>query len=219
MLKFVLGAVAALLLCLSAPALAAGPYEPNDSINTATALIGGQDYDAAIETASDQDLFALYIVGSEPVDITVTNTNPASGIPGCPLDPVIFGELDAPDGTTVATVHDNSTVLLPSNSWDIARTLKTGRYILKIVGGCENVGLGTTGGSFSVRVDPANAVTTRGCFNAERLLGLARKAYANAQHRLRLTHGPAARRRLTRVVNAKRQALRRAQAQRAKACS
>jgi hypothetical protein len=218
MLKCVPGVVAALTLCLSAPALASGPYEPNDSIVTATPLIGGQDYNAAIETANDQDLFALYIVGSEPLDITVTNTNPAGGDAGC-ADPVIFGELDAPDGTTVATVHDNATVLQPSNSWDIARTLNTGRYILKVVGGCQNVGLGASGGSFSVRVDPAGAVTTATCFNADRLLKLAARAYAHAQHRYRLSHRPAARRRLARVVRAKRRALRHAQTQHSKACS
>jgi hypothetical protein len=218
-LKFVPGAVAALTLCLSAPALAAGPFEPNDSINTATAVIGGQDYDAAIETAKDQDLFALYVVGSEALDITVTNTNPAAGIPDCPLDPVIWAQLEAPDGTTVATVHDNSTVLQPSTSWDIARTLKTGRYILRVVGGCQNVGLGTTGGTFSVRADPAAALTTAACFEADRLLNLATKAYAHAQHRYRLAHRPATRRRLARVVRAKRRALGHARTQHSQACS
>lgn len=219
MLKFIPGAVAALTLCLSAPALAAGPFEPNDSIVTATTLIGGQDYNAAIETANDQDLFALYIIGSEAVDITVTNTNPPAGIENCPLDPVITAKLDAPDGTTVATVHDNATVLQPSTSWDIARTLTTGRYILTVVGGCENVGLGATGGTFSVRVDPAAAVATVACFNADRLLKLARQAYIHAQNRYRLARRPAQRRARARVVRAKRRALRHAQTQHTKACS
>src|SRR4051812_44887214 len=75
-LKLLSGAVAALTLGLTAPALAAGPYEPNDSIVTATPLAGAQDYNAAIETPKDQDLFALYIVGSDEVDITVTNVEP-----------------------------------------------------------------------------------------------------------------------------------------------
>lgn len=218
MLKFVPCAVAALTLCLSAPALASGPYEPNDSIITATPLIGGQDYNAAIEIATDQDLFALYIVESAALNITVTNTNPAAGNADC-ADPVIFGELDAADGTPVATVHDNATVLQPSTSWDIVRTLNTGRYILKVVGGCENIGLGASGGTFSVRVDPATAVTTATCFNADRLLSLAVKAYAHAQHRYRLSHRPAKRRRLARVVRAKRRALLHAQTQHSKACS
>ncbi|MGZ6569380.1 MAG: hypothetical protein ACXVE9_18555 [Solirubrobacteraceae bacterium] len=218
MLKFIPCAVAAVMLCLCAPALASGPYEPNDSITTATPLIGGQDYNAAIETATDQDLFALYIVGSEPLDITVTNTNPAAGNADC-VEPVIFGALDAADGTPVATVNGNDTVLLPSTSWDIVQTLNTGRYILKVVGGCWNIGLGASGGTFSVRVDPATAVTTATCFNADRLFRLAVKAYANAQHRYRLSHGPANRRRLARVVRAKRQALLHAQTQHSKACS
>jgi hypothetical protein len=216
-LKFLPAAIAALTLCLSATALASGPYEPNDSIVTATPLVGGQDFNAAIETANDVDLFALYVIGSEALEITVTNTNPAAGNADC-ADPVIFGELDAPDGSTVATVHDNATVLQPSNSWVIARTLKTGRYIVKVVGGCQNRGLGTSGGTYSVRVDPAAGVTTAACFDADRQLTLASKAYALARHRHALAHRPAARRRLARVVRAKLRALHRAQTQHSAAC-
>lgn len=91
-----LAAAAALLLLGTQSALAATPYEPNDSGPAAAGpLLAAQFYEAAIETASDRDFFFLFVTsdgaqvaltvqslggGTSPSDIDA-NVLDASGTP------------------------------------------------------------------------------------------------------------------------------------------
>ncbi len=84
--------LAALLLCRT-PALAAAPFEPNDSPLAATGPLGpGQVVAATIESSTDRDFFYFYATGAGASPVTVTvhslggNTRAASGLAAAVLD-------------------------------------------------------------------------------------------------------------------------------------
>ena len=68
------GMIAALLLWGAAdPALAAAPFEPNDTIDQpAGPLAGGQIYSATTETRNDDDWYRLYLAGNQQIAMNVT---------------------------------------------------------------------------------------------------------------------------------------------------
>jgi hypothetical protein len=71
-----LALVATVLCCFSRPAAAAPPYEPNDSLSTASGPLElGQTYTAAIETGADRDFFFFYVISSGPTQISLAAQN------------------------------------------------------------------------------------------------------------------------------------------------
>src|SRR4051794_4630072 len=72
------GALVCALLATAAVAVAA-PYEPNDSFAQANGpLIGGQNYDAAIETSNDIDWYFFNTSAQRQLDIALSSTTPVA---------------------------------------------------------------------------------------------------------------------------------------------
>jgi hypothetical protein len=68
-----------LALTLSSPS-AAAPYEPNDTIASATGpLLTGQTYEASLESATDRDFFYFYVTSPTPAQVTPTIKNLGNG--------------------------------------------------------------------------------------------------------------------------------------------
>lgn len=113
--------------------------EPNDSLTQAAGpMVGGQDYDAAIETANDFDWYYFNTVGQRQLDISLLSLSGS----GC-SSPYLY---DA-DGAFIAS---------GSFSGNTSRILQTApsavQWAIRVSG--------STSCRYRLRVDPADAITS-----------------------------------------------------------
>lgn len=95
------GMVAVVFALTLASPTAAAPYEPNDTIASATGpLLAGQTYEASLESASDRDFFYFYVASSTPAQVTPTIKNLGSGPQAASLNATIIDSL----GSTLSPV-------------------------------------------------------------------------------------------------------------------
>jgi len=122
-------------------------YEPNDSFYQATGpLVGGQDYDGAIETENDVDYFYFNVAGQRQLDISLTNLDNDGQyrcVKAMPLDvdQKIFG-----GGSVTACSGSGTKHKLLSTSGSMQLVLQITRD--------------WGGHSYRLRVDPADALTS-----------------------------------------------------------
>lgn len=127
------GLVAALVLAgtlaLGAPGAAAqAPYEPNDSERTATPLVAPGTYTAGMETATDVDLFELYVAvrGSQVSFELTNNAGPQFVSDG------LNGQIYAARDDEILAETTDTAGLQPGASEALAASLKPGKYYLKL---------------------------------------------------------------------------------------
>lgn len=204
----------------------ASAFEPNDSIGQATGpLSGGTSYQAAMETANDQDWYLLLTSpGEQQLDITLTDTAPNT----------CFGQtmnlVDA-DGRILQQVD----VTESGDSGHIRQSVAGAtRYYLQVtpynVGPC----IGPTA-TYSFRVDPAGALTnslpssppsspplsnspSSACANARSTVSRLTRTVTRTTRQLTRAHGTRKRRLRRRVASLRRQ-LRTAKSQRNQVCT
>jgi hypothetical protein len=126
-------------MATSASVAAAAPYEPNDSFLQATGpMVGGQNYEGAIETSNDVDWFYFNVNGQRQYDITLTSVSGS--------------------GCYDQDLYDSEGAYITDGSWDglnshILRTSpSSAQYAVKVTG--------TTSCKYRLRIDPADALTT-----------------------------------------------------------
>jgi hypothetical protein len=78
-------------------AVAAGPYEPNDSVLSAAGpLLAGQTYAAGLETPGDRDFFYFYVTSTRPSQVALTLRNLGGGTPSSGVNAAIVDSLANP---------------------------------------------------------------------------------------------------------------------------
>jgi hypothetical protein len=154
-------AIALLIICgLTAPAVAIGaPYEPNETEEQAFGpLAGGQTYAAALETAVDDDWFSFYVLGRRKMDVPLTNTTSDASC-------AIQAEINTEEGDTwhLAVLHKDEVThfrwTTPSGASEFYLR------VLRFAGASGPCAYGS-GNTYSFRIDPSNALTTKRCFVA-----------------------------------------------------
>jgi hypothetical protein len=190
-------AVSGGLMAMVVPsAIAAGPYEPNNTITTATRVMGGTDYTAALETANDVDFFQFFVTERRLVDISISATGNRYGVDfliGRDGVGVVDGLFD---GTTVHRVL----------------TLDPGRYVIKFLAVYD------TPDTYQFRIDPANALVTKACYDATVAERQAANEVAAARRQVRHARGRRAKARANRVLAKRLATLRRDRATEATLC-
>jgi hypothetical protein len=133
-----------LALSLVVPAVArADPYEPNDNIAQARGpLVGGMDYTGgAIDTDNDEDWFTFVVGRQAQIDITWTVVQDPIGT--CPLMWFLTSE--------GGFINSGDSVVGCPGSGHLLHTVPgPAKYFLQI--------FGHQGGTYSFRVDPADAL-------------------------------------------------------------
>lgn len=150
-LKRSLGVVMAAMLIAAAPAVADGPYEPNESATQAFGpLGGGTSYDGAIEPSNDVDWFFFYISGQRQFEVVLTWREG-----DCDVEATLRDRDGNEKGfTSVASYPESRVGRMTLTSPGSAR------YNVE-VGGC-------VGDAYTLQVTPADAVTSQPptrCFN------------------------------------------------------
>ena len=78
-------------------AVAAVPYEPNDSVLSAAGpLLAGQTYGAALETPGDRDFFYFHVTSPRPAKVSLTARNVGGGTVSSGLNAAIVDSIDNP---------------------------------------------------------------------------------------------------------------------------
>jgi hypothetical protein len=132
-------------LALAPAAALADPYEPNDNIAQARGpLAGGVEYGGgAIDTDNDEDWFTFNVARQAQIDITWTTVpSPMSGT--CPLLWFLSAE-----GRFINS--GDSVVGCPGSGHLLYTSPEPARYFLQV--------FGSVGGTYSLRIDPAAAVS------------------------------------------------------------
>lgn len=125
-------------MATTASAATAAPYEPNDSfLQAAGPMVGGQNYEGAIETSNDVDWFYFNVNGQRQYDITLTSVSGS--------------------GCNDQDLYDSEGAYITDGYWDglnshILRTSPaSAQYAVKVTG--------NTDCKYRLRVDPADALT------------------------------------------------------------
>lgn len=105
-------AIAVVLALLAAPGAAAAPYEPNDSLPSATGpLASGQTLAATVEATADRDYFSFYVTSSTPAGVQISVHNSGGGTPLSDIDAMLLDAAGTPI-TGQAFIGDGSAAKL-----------------------------------------------------------------------------------------------------------
>jgi hypothetical protein len=194
----VLLAALCLVIVMPGSAVAAGPYEPNDTAGQAWGpLHGSVDYNAAIETIVDQDYYVFYSPGVQQVILTASTTAPGrpgyfdQGIgmqisgPGINLGYPNYGLCPFEENGWCLGVNNGD--LNPSGTGGVMQAyipLQRGTYYLRLwdldnaSGEDPTLGLGT----YTFRLVPSTGFVTADCIEAQFLITGAVKTQQWAHH-------------------------------------
>jgi hypothetical protein len=202
-------AAAVLVVAASAlgpePALADGPYEPNNSESAAVALPATGVVGGALETVNDWDHFAFYARGDRQVTIQLVQSAEADcWVGGDMRSPNELGDHD------VSTDGDQPARSLPV-------TLRAGeRYVVRTWSNCA-------GSQYTFSVAPADAISPvpvpgKACVGARSRTAGARALVKRRGAKVRAARRARTRRAARRALERSKQRLRAAKAAEATAC-
>ena len=227
---FALTILALLLLAGAEGARAYAPYEPNDTLQTATGpLTPNSSYWAVVDSTNDRDIYSFYVTSREEAEVTVSLINQGGGQGLSDVDARLLDTTITPiTGSGLSYVQDGET-------GSMTVPLPPGKYFVEVsssIGYGDSYGLLTGGGSgafgnyrtIAYRCGSATAAAK----SAERGLDHSKTKLQRATSRLRRARysRPGVRRqardlywKAKRTVRSKRRKLRQARASQSPWCS
>jgi hypothetical protein len=178
-----------LALALAPRSMAASdPYEPNDSIGTATGpLVAGASYSAALESPSDRDFFFFYMTGTATASASIAIANNGGGSQLPELNVTVYDTSEAPVGA--------SFYVREGEARNLTVSLAPGKYLLAVVpndGFGDSYTLSPSGGTGAfgeyAQISARCRATKHAAAAAARQLEGARARLRRAEERLRRSH-------------------------------
>ncbi len=158
--------IASVVLGLAAaPAIAADPYEPNDSPIQATLIHGATDYNGSIDTIVDQDWYVFYSPGVQQVILSFSTATRVGWNQNV--------DVIAPDGSPVFRQQASS-----GSPFTHYLAVTQGRYYVRIyLGGTSQYELGP----YVLRLVPSDRFVNQTCLDTQFRLGPAQAAVTRAR--------------------------------------
>ena len=162
MRTFVTALIASAVLGIgAAPALAADPYEPNDSPLHATLVHGSTDYNGSIDTIVDEDWYVFYSPRKQQVTLSFADTATNA------QDILVTGP-DLDFSSRIFEDHPDTSYL----------AVGRGRYYVRVTPAEASPG---SLGDYQLRLVPSDRFVKQACLENQLRLGAARGAVKAAQ--------------------------------------
>jgi hypothetical protein len=192
----ILGSVLVVALCASAPALADGPFEPNETPAEAYGPLMGDKISAAFETPQDVDWYRFYTLQHRQIGVLAALMGGCGGAYHQIRVSLLDGDGSYPSEVGYAYLGQGSSAIPATPVAQIPFTSLVGhRYFVKVAqSSCHDA-------SYAIQVAPADDLVstlrdTAECTAAKAAAKRERGRISVLQHRFRSAHGQ--RRRLLR---------------------